>query len=129
MSRPVIVRPEADRDVLESRDWYEERLEGLGFRFASHDATAIERLGELPELFGEVGPGVRAAPVKRFKHIVYYRVLPDRLDVLAVLHSARDPSEWQKRIRNEFDANPAGIVRASPSARQDCDSPFLMPVR
>ncbi len=98
MSKPVIVRPEADRDILETRDWYEERLEGLGFRFASRVAAAIEYLGESPELFGEVDHGVRAAPVHRFKHVVYYRILVDRIDILAVLHTARDPSEWKKRI-------------------------------
>lgn len=98
MIRPVIIRPEADADVSETRDWYEERLEGLGLKFASRVALAIERIGEAPELYGEVAPGVRAAPVRRHRHVVFYRILPDRVDVLAVLHGARDAAEWKRRI-------------------------------
>ena len=98
MMRPVIIRPEAEADFLEKRDWYEDRLEGLGVKFATRVAAAIERIGALPELFGEVAPGVRASPVRRFEYVIYYRILPDHVDVLAVLHGARDPEEWKKRI-------------------------------
>ena len=71
MILPVIVRPEADEDVLETRAWYEARLEGLGVTFASRVAQAIELISQMPELFGEVAPGIRAAPVRRHKQVVF----------------------------------------------------------
>ena len=94
----MIVRPEADEDVLETRTWYEERREGLGATFASRVAHAIEQIGRMPELFGEVAPGIRAAPIRRHRHVVFYRILSDRIDVLAVLHGARHADEWKKRV-------------------------------
>jgi hypothetical protein len=52
----------------------------------------------MPELYGIVWHDVRAARLKRFRHVVYYVVFPDRLEVLAVMHGARDASAWQSRI-------------------------------
>jgi plasmid stabilization system protein ParE len=94
----VIVRPEADRDVIESRAWYDGKQPGLGAVFARRVAAAVDRIGLFPELYGEVGRGVRAAPVPRHKHILYYRVRADYVEVLAVLHGGRDPSAWQRRL-------------------------------
>ena len=70
MSRPVVVRPEADADVAAARDWYDGQAPGLGARFAARAAAAIDRLGDMPELYGEVAPGVRVAPVARFPYVV-----------------------------------------------------------
>ncbi len=52
----------------------------------------------MPEAYGEVWPGVRAAGVKRFGYVVYYRIKPGKVEVLAVLHGGRDPQVWQDRI-------------------------------
>jgi plasmid stabilization system protein ParE len=51
----------------------------------------------MPELHGKVWEDVRAARLKQFRYIVYFIVLEDRIEVLAVLHGARDPSAWQSR--------------------------------
>jgi plasmid stabilization system protein ParE len=36
--------------------------------------------------------------VKQFRYVVYYVVFGDRVEVIAVLHGARDPSVWQSRL-------------------------------
>ncbi|QDU18823.1 type II toxin-antitoxin system RelE/ParE family toxin [Urbifossiella limnaea] len=97
MSLPVVVRPEADDDIVAARAWYDEQGAGLGARFAARLAAVIDRLSDVPELYGEVGPGVRAATVARFPYVVYYRPFADRVEVLAVLHGSRDPAAWQGR--------------------------------
>lgn len=98
MSLPVVLRRAADRDVQDARDWYEGQQPGLGRRFASRVADVLDLLGRMPELFGEVGYGVRAATVRRFPHVIYYRVHADRIEVIAVLHGHQDPSAWQSRV-------------------------------
>ena len=40
---------------------------------------------------------VRAARLKQFRYIVYFIVLADRVEVLAVLDGARDSSSWKSR--------------------------------
>jgi hypothetical protein len=33
MSMPLIIRPEAEQDMAEARQWYEQRRDGLGNEF------------------------------------------------------------------------------------------------
>jgi plasmid stabilization system protein ParE len=40
---------------------------------------------------------IREGLLNRFPYAIYYRVLPDRIRVLAVYHTARDPSGWRAR--------------------------------
>ena len=84
MSVPVVLLPEAHRDVTEARDYFE--------------AAVLDRVAVLPELYGELQPGVRAAGVRKFGYVVYYRVTPGGVEVLAVLRGSRDPAVWQSRV-------------------------------
>jgi toxin ParE1/3/4 len=52
----------------------------------------------MPEMYGLVWQDVRAARLRKFRHLVYYVVFADRVEVLAVLHGARDASAWQSRV-------------------------------
>ena len=97
MNTPVILRPEATQDLQDARNWYEGQRIGLGNTFAARAADTLDRLGSLPELYGVVWQDVRAAPIRRHPYIIYYRVHPDLVEVLAVLHARRDPSEWLSR--------------------------------
>lgn len=83
--------------MQDARDWYERRQAGLGAKFARRTADTIDAVGRLPELFGVVWQDVRAATIRRFPHVIYYRVYPDRVEVLAVLHGSQDASVWQSR--------------------------------
>ena len=51
----------------------------------------------MPEMYAAAFRGVRPAKLRRFPYVVYYRVLADRIEVLAVLHGSRDPRIWQGR--------------------------------
>jgi plasmid stabilization system protein ParE len=41
---------------------------------------------------------VRAARLRKFRYVVYYVVLTDHVEVLAVLHGSRDESTWKSRV-------------------------------
>lgn len=96
MSLPVILRPEAEQDVESTRDWYEQQA-GLGQAFLDRVSDALDRIGAMPEMYAVVWQDVRACRLRRFPFVVYYRVLADRVEVLAVLHGSRDASAWQSR--------------------------------
>ena len=40
----------------------------------------------------------RRGLTRRFPYGVYYRDFPDRVEVVAVYHTSRDPSGWQTRV-------------------------------
>ena len=97
MSLPVILRHEAEVDFQEARDQLEAVRVGLGAQFLARVREVLARIEKMPELHGKVWQDVRAARLKQFRYIVYFIVLADRVEVLAVLHGARDPSSWQSR--------------------------------
>ena len=97
MSLPVILRHEAEVDVQEARDQLESVRVGLGAQVLARVREVLARIEKMPELHGKVWQDVRAARLKQFRYIVYFIVLADRVEVLAVLHGARDPSSWQSR--------------------------------
>ena len=97
MSLPVILRHEAEVDVQEARDQLEAVRVGLGNQVLSRVREVLARIEKMPELHGKVWQDVRAARLKQFRYIVYFIVLADRVEVLAVLHGARDPSSWKSR--------------------------------
>lgn len=97
MSLPVVVRPAARRDIREAQRWFETCRQGLGSEFVAEVLVVLERMGEMPELYGVVWQEIRAAGVRRFGYVVYYRVLVKRVEVLAVMHGGRDAGEWQGR--------------------------------
>jgi toxin ParE1/3/4 len=97
MSLPIVLRPEAETDLLEARDWYEQQRAGLGGAFGEVVEEILARIHAMPELYGAVLRDVRRGKLRRFPYVVYYRVLTDRIEVIGVLHSGRDPQTWQDR--------------------------------
>jgi len=97
VSLPVFLRHEAEVDVQEARDQLEAVRVGLGTQVLARVREVLARIEKMPELHGKVWQDVRAARLKQFRYIVYFIVLADRVEVLAVLHGARDPSSWQSR--------------------------------
>ena len=88
------VRGETDHEYR----WYERRSAGLGRRFLDEVDRVLKLIEANPTRFGFADGDVREAPLRRFPFGIYYRVLPDRIRVLAVYHAARDPSGWQSRV-------------------------------
>ena len=97
MSLPVILRPEADADLQATFDELERLRAGLGNRFLARVAETLERIETMPEMYGVVWQDVPAARLRKFRHLVYYVVFPNRVKVLAVLHGTRDESTWRSR--------------------------------
>lgn len=97
MSLPVVLRPEASQDAADAQDYLEAQQPGRGQDFLDRLNDALGRIGAMPQLYGVVWQNVRAAPLRQFTYVVYYRVYDDRVEVLAVMHASRNPSAWQGR--------------------------------
>jgi toxin ParE1/3/4 len=97
MSDPLIIRPEAEADLAEAKDWYEHQRAGLGLEFILSLEECLERIRRSPYAHAEMYKGVRRTSIRRFPYGVYYRVEADAVVVLAVQHSRRDPRRWQER--------------------------------
>ena len=97
MSLPIIVRPVADAEFVESIDHYKQVGEAVARDFARTIDDVIREVALTPKRYPIVEGDVREAPVGGFPFAVYYRVRANRLIVLAIYHQSRDPSGWKTR--------------------------------
>ncbi len=97
MSLPVVLRPEATKDAAEAIGYFDALRPGLGQAFLIQVQDVLLRISGMPEFHGIVWRNVRAARLRRFTYVVYYRVHEDRLEVLAVVQGNRDVAVWQSR--------------------------------
>ena len=91
---PYDLDDRAKRDLAAARDWYDRQREGVGDQFLDAAFDAIRSARERPASFPEIHRGVRTLLCKRFKYRVYFRTTGDRITVLAVYHTSRDPAQW-----------------------------------
>ena len=98
MSWSVVLRPLASDDIQQIHLELESQLRGLGGKFLDRLQELLQRIEAMPELYAPVWGMARAARVRNFRHIVYYVVLSDRVEVIAVIHGSRDSSVWKSRV-------------------------------
>jgi len=97
MTLPLILRPEAVHDLIVAHEWYEEQKVTLGADFLAQASAIFDRIRAFPEMYGIIWQDVRSCSLRRFPYVVYYRVLAERIEVLAVLHGSLNPVLWQTR--------------------------------
>ncbi len=97
MSLPIVLRDEAQAEFDEAFDYYEGQRAGLGVDFVARVQQVFDRISANPLMHAAVFSDVRKAVVTRFPYCVFYRAHADRVEVLAVFHSKRDPAIWQGR--------------------------------
>jgi plasmid stabilization system protein ParE len=98
MSLPVVYLPQAEDDIDAAYLHYEERSLGLGDRFLEVLQELAGGIAANPELYATIHQDVRAAPLRRFPYVVYYRVEVSHILIIAVLHGRRSASRWQGRV-------------------------------
>lgn len=97
MTLPVVLRDEARAEFDAAFDWYNSQQAGLGLEFLAEVQKSFNRVAANPQIHPTVFADIRKAVVRRFPFAVFYRPHSDRVEVIAVFHSSRDPSIWQGR--------------------------------
>lgn len=98
MSLPLDFHPSLRQEVDDAFRWYEQRQPGLGRDFLDEVGEVLAEITANPARYGFADADIREGLLPRFPYAVYYRVLIDRIRVLAVYHTARNPSGWQSRV-------------------------------
>ena len=97
MNRRFIILPRAAADLREQRDYIAQDSDRAAERFLSAAEEAFARLSEMPRM-GAVRPvrsprlgRIRQWSIRGFeKHLIFYRETEAGIEVIRVLHSARD---------------------------------------
>jgi toxin ParE1/3/4 len=98
MSRRLIVRPEAEAEMADAFDWYEDRVPGLGSEFLLCVDAVFNAIRRSPQQYPRAHKIVRCALTRRFPFQVFFVEDDERVVVLSVFHAKRNPKRWQERI-------------------------------
>jgi toxin ParE1/3/4 len=63
-----VIRPEAETDLAAARDWYEDRMAGLGAEFGREVDSVLSVVAERALGFPVIHTDVRRALIKRFPY-------------------------------------------------------------
>ena len=97
--REVIYHPAAEAEVVDAVSYYETQREGLGFRFLGDFERTIQDVRCQPEAWPVLDAPYRRHQFIHFPYGVIYRILPDAIRVLAVMHLHQKPGYWKSRVR------------------------------
>lgn len=98
---PVEFHPAAREELFQSAQYYQAQSHGLGQRFAMAVRDTVRRIQEFPLLYPALEDDIRRCRVLRFPYGVVYRVKPERVEVLAVMHLHREPGYWKSRAEQD----------------------------
>ena len=94
---PLEFHPAVQQEVDDGYNWYERRQPGLGTDFLDELERVYAAIQGNPARYGFAQGNIREGLLTRFPYAVYYRVLANRIRVLSVFHSSRNPRVWQGR--------------------------------
>ncbi|MEC8880975.1 type II toxin-antitoxin system RelE/ParE family toxin [Alloalcanivorax venustensis] len=97
MMYSLTLRKEAELDIGEQFDFYEEKRDGLGHDFLLCVEEALDKLQRNPLLYRQIHKDLRRVPIRRFPHRIFYLVNGNRVIVTAVFHARKDPTSWTER--------------------------------
>lgn len=93
--------PRAVEDLEKAMAWYEGHVSGLGTRFFEEIEATLERLAEHPTMYAVVTADARRAFLRRFPFSIYNMHTDNVIEVLAILHTSRQPDAWQHRSEQD----------------------------
>ncbi|WP_020472956.1 type II toxin-antitoxin system RelE/ParE family toxin [Zavarzinella formosa] len=95
--KPVIFHSEADAELAEAADYLDAQAAGLGREFRLAFEESLSRILENPFLYAIEIDDVRACPLRRFSHTIFYANLENAVWIVAISHHRRRPGYWRQR--------------------------------
>jgi plasmid stabilization system protein ParE len=97
-SRQVDVHPDAVAEAQAATQWYRERSALAARAFLSELDRAIEKIAEAPDVWPPYVGDTQRFLLKRFPFSVVYRLVSDKIEVVAFAHGRRKPGYWRTRL-------------------------------
>ena len=94
----LLVRPEAEEDLSEAFEWYEDEREGLGYEFLSRVGQQFQLVFDSPLAYPAVYREVRRSLLTQFPFAIFYLLDSEQVTILCVSHQAREPEHWTERL-------------------------------
>ncbi len=96
--RSVRFHPDAEAELTAAGEFYETQAAGLGLDFVAEVRHAARMVAAHPEIGHRFSRRLRRLLVRRFPYGLLYRVEPDAIFIMAVMHLRRRPDYWKGRV-------------------------------
>lgn len=96
--KPLRLSSAVRRDIEEVKAWYGDQGPDLDLRFGRDLDALLSRLIRFPTAYPRIFRQVRRANLTGFPYGVFYVERRKDLLVIAVMHHARHPRRWQRRL-------------------------------
>ena len=98
MAAELLIAAEAQQDIEEAYQWYEDHRAGLGEEFLSCVDACVQAICRMPELHMKVYGQYRRALLRRFPYAVFYEYAENNITVFCIFHASRNPDKWRNRL-------------------------------
>ena len=89
--------PEAENELEEAENHYDGIDETLGNRFRAEFEVSIARILSFPHAWQSLSEKIRRRRLISFPYGIVYRLKPNEVRILAVMHLHREPNYWVGR--------------------------------
>lgn len=98
--KPIIFLPPAEEEMLEAASYYESKAENLGRRYISEIERSKNIIINNPKLYPILKYDIRRCIVRCFPYGILYKIDPEEIVIIAIMHLHRKPDYWLNRIKN-----------------------------
>ncbi|SFV61906.1 Plasmid stabilization system protein [hydrothermal vent metagenome] len=91
-------KPEVYEDIKIAYDWYEKQRIGLGEDFLLTLEASYAKIVRMPKAYQPIYKTVRRKLTRRFPYGVFFTLQDSQIIIIAVMHTKRNPSDWNERL-------------------------------
>ena len=101
MERQLEISKAAEKDIDKSGEWYDKQHPGLSLLFYDELNIFLNKINSNPGSFSayKANSNTRKCSLKKFPYSIYYKLNPQKISVIAVLHQARSVRFLKKRLK------------------------------
>ena len=89
--------PAAGREAEDALAWYLQRSLKAAESFLREFDRGLALIAESPRLWPRFEAGTRRYVLRKFPYSIIYRLITERIEVVAVAHQRRRPGYWHGR--------------------------------
>ena len=95
--KAIVFHPSAAAEAEAAFNWYHERSLIAARAFILELNQAVEKVSAAPESWPPYENNLRKYVFPRFPFILFYRILNQEIQIIAVAHAKRRPGYWKSR--------------------------------
>jgi toxin ParE1/3/4 len=95
----LLIEQDAEADISEITDWYRDQRNGLEEVFLLRLRESLNELCNNPLQYQQRFRNVRVALLHKFPYQVFYKLFGEKILVLGVIHTSRNPKLIRKRLK------------------------------